>query len=81
MVDDCVLLSGGFAGFVQIVLGLIALSGLVYKRHREHPKRPVKVWALDVSKQCFGGLLAHGLNIVIADHLASHTNSDHDQVP
>lgn len=53
--DDakCELL-GPFALLVQAALGAIALLVLVYKRWRERPQRPVKVWAFDVSKQVFG---------------------------
>jgi hypothetical protein len=34
---------------------------LVYKRWRERPQRPVKIWAFDVSKQVFGSVMLHML--------------------
>src|SRR3954469_25793348 len=41
---ECRLL-GPFALLVQLALGGLALLALVYKRWRERPQRPVKVWA------------------------------------
>ncbi|KAI8866897.1 hypothetical protein GQ42DRAFT_127552, partial [Ramicandelaber brevisporus] len=53
-----------FALAVQSLMGVIALSTLFIKRHREHPRRPFKIWLMDVTKQGFGGLMLHALNIV-----------------
>ncbi|KAJ1517729.1 hypothetical protein HMI55_006177 [Coelomomyces lativittatus] len=52
-----------FAIGVQSFMALIALSSLFYKRHREHPRRPLNIWLLDVSKQALGGLLVHSCNV------------------
>ena len=52
--------------FVQIALGSLALLSLVYKRWRERPQRPVKIWAFDVSKQVFGSVMLHMLNLVMS---------------
>ncbi len=41
--QNCVLLDN-FAIFVQILLGAIAFSTLIYKRHRERPQRPLRIW-------------------------------------
>ncbi|OAX77994.1 hypothetical protein ACJ72_07701 [Emergomyces africanus] len=60
---ECQLL-GPFALIVQAALGAIALLSLVYKRWRERPQRPVKVWAFDVSKQVFGSVLLHLANLL-----------------
>ncbi|OJD10733.1 hypothetical protein AJ78_08335 [Emergomyces pasteurianus Ep9510] len=60
---ECQLL-GPFALLVQAALGAIALLSLVYKRWRERPQRPVKVWAFDVSKQVFGSVLLHLANLL-----------------
>lgn len=62
---ECKLL-GSFAVFVQGALGALALLTLVYKRWRERPQRPVKVWAFDVSKQVVGSILLHLANVVMA---------------
>lgn len=42
-VEECKLLSGGFAAFLQILLGIIALSVLIAKRYHEVPQRPLVV--------------------------------------
>ncbi|KAJ5478358.1 hypothetical protein N7530_003867 [Penicillium desertorum] len=62
---ECKLL-GPFSVFVQIALGGLALLSLVYKRWRERPQRPVKIWAFDVSKQVFGSVMLHMLNLVMS---------------
>ncbi|KAL7792941.1 vacuolar membrane domain-containing protein [Trichoderma ceciliae] len=62
---ECQLL-GPFALLVQAALGGLAMLSLVYKRWREHPQRPVKVWFFDVSKQVFGSVLVHISNIFMS---------------
>lgn len=59
-------LLGPFAILVQAALGALALLSLVYKRWRERPQRPVKIWAFDVSKQVFGTVLLHMANLVMS---------------
>lgn len=60
---ECRLL-GSFSVLVQLILGALALLSLVYKRWRERPQRPIKVWAFDVSKQVFGSFLMHLANLL-----------------
>ncbi|KAL7950764.1 vacuolar membrane domain-containing protein [Trichoderma barbatum] len=62
---ECQLL-GPFALLVQAALGGLAMLSLVYKRWREYPRRPVKVWFFDVSKQVFGSVLVHMSNIFMS---------------
>jgi len=62
---ECKLL-GPFALLVQAALGLLALLSLVYKRWRERPQRPVKIWAFDASKQVFGTALLHLANLFMS---------------
>lgn len=62
---QCELL-GPFALVIQAALGALALLSLVYKRWRERPQRPVKIWAFDVSKQVFGSVLLHAANLVMS---------------
>lgn len=62
---ECRLL-GSFALFVQLALGGLALMSLVYKRWRERPQRPVKIWFFDVSKQVFGSVLVHIANVFMS---------------
>lgn len=38
----------------------------MFKRWRERPQRPVKVWAFDVSKQVVGSVLLHAANLVMS---------------
>ena len=59
-------LMGPFALIVQAALGALALLSLVYKRWRERPQRPVKIWFFDVSKQVFGSVLVHIANIFMS---------------
>ncbi|KAI3329310.1 hypothetical protein HD806DRAFT_519526 [Xylariaceae sp. AK1471] len=62
---ECRLL-GPFALLVQLGLGGLALLSLVYKRWRERPQRPLKIWFFDVSKQVFGSVLVHVANIFMS---------------
>ncbi|KAI1780042.1 vacuolar membrane protein-domain-containing protein, partial [Hypoxylon cercidicola] len=62
---ECRLL-GPFALFVQLALGGLALLSLVYKRWRERPQRPMKIWFFDVSKQVFGSVLVHIANVFMS---------------
>lgn len=62
---ECRLL-GPFALIVQMALGALALLSLVYKRWRERPQRPVKIWFFDVSKQVVGSMLVHVVNVFMS---------------
>ncbi|KAF1838208.1 hypothetical protein BDW02DRAFT_565246 [Decorospora gaudefroyi] len=62
---ECNLL-GDFALVVQGLLGLLAVSSLAVKRLRESPRRPIKIWFFDVSKQVFGSVLLHLANILMS---------------
>ncbi|KAI1609721.1 vacuolar membrane protein-domain-containing protein [Exophiala viscosa] len=62
---ECKLL-GPFAILVQTALGVLALSSLVFKRWRERPQRPLKVWSFDVSKQVVGSILLHLANLLMS---------------
>ena len=62
---ECNLL-GDFALFVQGALGLLAVSSLAIKRLRESPRRPMKIWFFDVSKQVFGSVLLHLANVLMS---------------
>ncbi|RMY55860.1 hypothetical protein D0864_13730 [Hortaea werneckii] len=62
---ECRLL-GPFALLVQGALGAFAILSLVWKRYRENPKRPWKIWFFDVSKQVVGSILTHVLNLAMS---------------
>ncbi|KAI0775900.1 vacuolar membrane protein-domain-containing protein [Trametes elegans] len=71
--QSCRLL-GPTALIVQGLMGVLVILSLVYKRHRESPKRPWRIWLFDVSKQVFGQMFVHGVNVLISDvvaHLSS----------
>ncbi|KAJ5172364.1 hypothetical protein N7492_004957 [Penicillium capsulatum] len=59
-------LFGSFSLIIQASLGALALLSLVYKRWRERPQRPLKVWAFDVSKQVFGSAMLHMANLLMS---------------
>jgi hypothetical protein len=68
---ECRLL-GPFSLLVQAALGGLALLSLVYKRWRERPQRPIKIWAFDVSKQVFGSCMLHVFNLLLSMFSAGH---------
>lgn len=49
-----------------MALGGLALLALVYKRYRERPQRPIKIWFFDVSKQVVGSILVHAANVFMS---------------
>lgn len=59
-------LLGPFALVAQAGLGFLALLTLVWKRWREIPKRPWKIFLFDVSKQVFGSMLLHVINLAMS---------------
>ncbi|KAF9356857.1 hypothetical protein BGX26_004629 [Mortierella sp. AD094] len=63
--ETCELMST-FAIFVQLLLATLAFSTLIFKRSKERPMRPLKVWLYDVSKQIVGGIVIHSLNLLAA---------------
>lgn len=62
---DCQLL-GPFSILIQASLGGLALLSLVFKRWRERPQRPLKIWGFDVSKQVVGSILLHLANLLMS---------------
>ena len=57
---------GTFGNIVQLVLGIVSFSILVIKRFCERPRRPWKIWGLDISKQAFGTTSTHFLNLFLS---------------
>jgi len=55
-----------WALMVQGCMGMIAISILLLKRQREHPKRPFKIWILDATKQVIGQIMVHFMNIALS---------------
>ncbi|KAE8145384.1 vacuolar membrane protein [Aspergillus avenaceus] len=77
---ECRLL-GPFSLLVQVALGGLALLSLVYKRWKERPQRPVKVWAFDVSKQVFGSAMLHLANLLMSMFSAGQLEITSDYRP
>lgn len=77
---ECRLL-GPFSLLVQAALGALALLSLVYKRWRERPQRPLKVWAFDVSKQVFGSAMLHLANLLMSMFSAGQLEITSDYKP
>ncbi|TFK90879.1 hypothetical protein K466DRAFT_516406 [Polyporus arcularius HHB13444] len=67
-------LLGPTALIVQGLMGVLVILSLVYKRHRETPKRPWRIWLFDVSKQIIGQAFVHGVNVLISD-VVSHLST------
>ncbi len=59
-------LVSGFAVVIQFMMACIALSSLLVKRHREHPRRPYLVWAFDTSKQALASGIVHFVNVFLS---------------
>ncbi|KAF8969388.1 vacuolar membrane protein-domain-containing protein, partial [Flammula alnicola] len=73
---SCQLL-GPTALIVQGLMGVLVILSLVYKRHRETPKRPWRIWfAFDVSKQVVGQLFVHGTNLLVSGLVSDHTSGN-----
>ena len=65
---------------MQAALGGLALLSLVYKRWRERPQRPIKIWAFDASKQVFGSVLLHLANLLMSMFSAGQIQASVAQV-
>ena len=64
--EQCKLL-GPYSLIFQCLLGILAVSSLVIKRYKEYPnRRPWRIWFFDVSKQVFGALGVHFLNVFLS---------------
>lgn len=57
---------GSFGWWVQLFLFGCCFCSLIYKRFHDEVRRSWLVWFFDTSKQGFGAMLAHGLNIALA---------------
>lgn len=62
---ECNLLGNEGIAF-QTGLAFLSFFVLIIKRQMEKPKRSLKIWFLDVSKQGFSAATAHSLNLALA---------------
>lgn len=69
---QCELL-GPLALCIQASLGGLAILSLAVKRSYENPPRPWWIWFFDVSKQVFGALGLHTINLILSI-LSSHSD-------
>ena len=69
-------LFGPFGFFVQFTLGIISFGTLIIKRQLEHPKRTIRIWLLDVSKQGISTFLIHFLNLFLAVTISKQNDED-----
>lgn len=65
MQGDCTL-TDGYAFVIQVLVGLLAISTLLIKRHCEWPQRPWIVWLFDASKQVLASASMHVINVLAA---------------
>lgn len=66
--ETCQLLGNAFGYCIQLSLGFIAFTALLFKRYRvpKSQRRGWAVWGRDVSKQGIGAAVAHGWNMVFS---------------
>lgn len=76
----CLVLSNydEFTIMVQLFLAFFALASLFVKRQLENPRRDIKTWFLDISKQGFGACYLHVWNMAFAMYFGAHSRL-HDQ--
>ncbi|KAL1739115.1 vacuolar membrane protein-domain-containing protein [Schizophyllum fasciatum] len=72
---SCQLL-GPTALVVQALMGVLVITSLLYKRYREKPRRPWRIWLFDVSKQVVGQMFVHGVNVLISGVVSHHTSNN-----
>ncbi|KAF0692567.1 Aste57867_16379 [Aphanomyces stellatus] len=77
--DKCLLLTDGFARFIQLLLGVCAMGVLFVKREMETPKRKFNVWVFDVSKQGLGALFVHIVNIFLSIIMTQRSKAEDDE--
>jgi len=69
-------LFGPFGFLVQFILGCISFGTLIIKRQLEHPKRSIRIWLLDISKQGISTFLLHFLNLFLAVTISKENDED-----
>eukprot|EP00298_Acanthocystis_sp_HF-20_P004100 c14437_g1_i1.p1 GENE.c14437_g1_i1~~c14437_g1_i1.p1 ORF type:complete len:239 (-),score=78.90 c14437_g1_i1:81-797(-) len=63
--SECQLL-GGFSWVIQGLLLICCLGSLLIKRNYESPKRKMRVWLMDTSKQALAAGSEHWINLLLA---------------
>lgn len=70
-------LVGVFGIFVQVLLVLLIFTAVKVKHHFERPRRVLKLFFMDGSKQLLSNSMLHIMNVVLA--VAVSTSKQHDQ--
>ncbi|KAJ3735231.1 vacuolar membrane protein-domain-containing protein [Lentinula guzmanii] len=69
-------LFGPTALIVQGLMGILVILSLIFKRQREKPMRPWKIWLFDISKQVVGQMFVHGVNVLISNLLSQFSSEN-----
>lgn len=77
--SECQLIQGGFALFIQFILGSLCIGTLVIKRLTEIPRRPWDIWSFDALKQGIGATFGHFANIILSVLLVTDVPVDECQ--
>ncbi|ETN17313.1 hypothetical protein PPTG_05142 [Phytophthora nicotianae INRA-310] len=77
--DDCHLFTDVFGRLLQLLLACIAIFMLYIKRKLEFPIRPIKVWAMDVSKQSLGALYIHCVSVILSIVMVAASTENYDE--
>lgn len=78
--DRCHLFTDVFGRLLQLSLAFIAIFMLYIKRKLEFSIRPIKVWALDVSKQSLGALYIHCISVILSIVMVATSSETYDEV-
>lgn len=74
--NTCKILGNQLSYLIQVFLGVSVVLSLLCKRHFERPKRPLRIWILDVGKMLTGGFFVHLGNIIVSEFILNSDNSD-----
>ncbi|KAI9986772.1 hypothetical protein PInf_025729 [Phytophthora infestans] len=77
--DQCHLFTDVFGRLLQLLLGCIAIFLLYIKRKLEFPIRPIKVWAMDVSKQSLGAFYIHCISVILSIVMIAASTENYDE--
>eukprot|EP01083_Nonionella_stella_P085203 236136_1 len=74
--SQCALLGGKFEYSIQFALATVVFCSLLAKRHVEHPKRTIRIWFYDVSKQGFAAFVLHAMNMGLSIFLKQDSGNE-----
>lgn len=74
--NNCRLIGNTLGYVIQLLLAIIVITFLLIRRHVEIPKRPIKIWCLDVGKLLIGGFFVHSANIIVSTYILNSNDSD-----